>query len=284
MAFHRNLPCRFLLNARSVLIWIPICFKLLVSKHFNHNQISVTIKPNIKLILSALLMMLFDLKRCHTEQYWLHFWGVLSATSSEVPKAQLQWISNLSILSRFILLISFSYQSDTGMLFNLHNRPSSVCMLGGALKKILKFYPAHDPFHNPPKNLKPPISKLSWPKMFLLRPISARESLSMPKPFSLLTWTWSKEGSLGLSRSLAWNSWTSWFQRGGKSGRGGVLLWLASNTHSWCLSLASLITSSVQDITGESHIYYPVLSRERDGNITTTASATIYMFRVSECV
>ncbi len=50
-----------------------------------------------------------------------------SPVSHLYPKAQLKGTFHPSILSLSILLILFLYQSDTGMLFNLHNRPSGAC-------------------------------------------------------------------------------------------------------------------------------------------------------------
>lgn len=126
----------------------------------------------------------------------------LSHMQSGVPEAQLKETFHPSILSLFILLISFLYQTDTGMLFILHNRPSGACW-GPHLKKTLKFYPTHYPFAIHPL------------------PDSPR-GVYFSAILFLLTWTRSKE-SLGLSTSLACNSWTSWFQHRGESGGGGGL-------------------------------------------------------------
>lgn len=60
--------------------------------------------------------------------------------------------------------------------------------------------------------------------------------------------------------------------------KGRTLLWQTSNTHSWCLRLATLITSSVRDITGGSHLL-PNMSTGRSWNITTAANSTMPMSR-----
>ena len=175
----------------------------------------------MKAVLFTSLMILFDPKLSQTEWYWLHFWGVLSATSSEVPRAQLQGIFHPSILSRLILLISFLYQSDIGMLFNSHNRPSGLWG-GGTFKANSEILSYPLLLHIPPEipNL---ISQLSWPgqwRCFLLIYQECKGVYFNARVF-LLTWKWSKERSLGLTTSLARNFWTSWFQHRGKSGVGG---------------------------------------------------------------
>lgn len=153
------------------------------------------------------------------------------------------------------------------MLFNLHNGPSGVyvCVFvwngrkgegggGTTFKETMKLYPHH---HNPPQ----PDSLLKLDK----------EKDFSGKLLCYETCTQSTEGSQGLFTSLACNSWSSWLLSSPR-GEGRTLLWHTSNAHSWRLRLASLITSSVWDITGGSHIYYPICPAGGVGDITTAAN------------
>lgn len=142
-----------------------------------------------------------------------------SHTYSGVPKAPLKVTFHPSILSLFILLISFLYQSNAGMLFNLHNRPPGVCG-GPPLKQTLKLSYSYYHFVIHPTL----VPQRSWQRqrilLFLLLYHECRGVYLNARLF-LLTWTRSKAGSLGLYTSLACNSWTSWFQHRGESGVGG---------------------------------------------------------------
>lgn len=145
----------------------------------------------------------------------------LSHTYSGVPSAS--W-GGLSTPPSF----PFSFSSfhfcinPTLECFNLHNRPSAVRGRRTTFKANTETLSSPFPIHPHPDSSM----NLAKPKefFFLLLYLKWWGVYFNARVF-LLTWTQSKEGSLGLSTSLACNSWTSWCQhrRGVRNGERGEL-------------------------------------------------------------
>lgn len=165
-------------------------------------------------------------KPSQTEQCWLPFWGVVSATSlpcwqqgrggGAVPS----W-RGLSIPPSFLFPFpSFHFCiNPTLECYSTCTTGHQECVCMGVGVTTFKAnsetlsYPL--PLHNPPHPESP--VRLAKSKefifIFLLLYDECRGVYLNAKLF-LFTWPRCKEGSLGLSTSLAWDSWTSWYQHG----------------------------------------------------------------------
>lgn len=145
----------------------------------------------------------------------------VSHLSRGAPEAQPKVTSHPSILSRLILLISFLHQPDTGMLFNLHDRPSGA-RRGANFKAGSETLSYTLPLLHAPQPESPANARQKKGDFFLI--FQECEGLGFSVRDFLLTWTWSKDGSLRVTTRLARSSWTSWFQhRGGVWNGGGEL-------------------------------------------------------------
>lgn len=131
---------------------------------------------------------------------WLSSGGstkpTLSHTWDELP-----WVE----LSAFIILISFSYQPNTGMLLKVHNRPLGVSVWEGHSQSEPRNSILSSPTTvRPASTLDSPTEKAAKEKVILVLLVwqSAEGVRLMAAPF-LSTWTRTKVGSLRLSMILA---------------------------------------------------------------------------------
>lgn len=159
-----------------------------------------------------------------------------------------------AILSLFILLISFLYQSNTGLLFNLHNGASEACG-GPPLNPETLSYPLPFAIHLHPES--PMRLGESKKNFFALLLYHVCGGVHFNAILFLLTWTRTKDGSLGLSTSLACNSWTSWFQHRGESWVGGGEDSVLTDVQYTQLMPQAGKSNNII-CTGGSHIYYPI--------------------------
>ena len=240
-------------------ICVPISCKILelCPASSRRRQIILTLMPIKQWLVvhrwwSSLIQ---NLTPTHTE---LYFWGVLSASSTPC----LQWGAKAPPKEAFAALHPFSFHSPH-FIFRSTWRWNVIHSAQQAIRSVqtLKLDPTHYNFATHP-HPDSPMKLAKANKISFLLPYRACKKKVLFQCQSLsfdldmkqreVSGTLHESGMQFLDQLVS-------AQRGVWSGgEGRSPLWQTSNTHSWCLRLASLITSSVRDSTGGSHIYYPI--------------------------